>query len=456
VRRLAFVIVTIVLLAGRSWGKGSSVESVEDQKERLRREIEALPPTPEWYSLHFQSTVIEQYHPSFDARYSGANSFTTDQQAATALTSTVFGDLKLWRDAELVFNPEAAGGLGLSSTVGIAAFPNGEVYRVGDPAPVVYIARLYLKQTIGLGGGKVRVDAGPNQLAGWVDRRRLTLQLGRFSLSDLFDGNAFAHDAHTQFTTWAIWESGAWDYAADTRGYTYSLAGELTWDWFSVRAAIALLPLYANYREFQWDISKELSYQAEGEARWRWRGRRGAARLLAFVNNMRGGNYNEVLMNPIYHMSITADRKYGRLKSGFAFSADQVIIAGILGVFVRVSFNDGQNESWAFTEIDQSFATGMTLGGSPWKRSNDEAGVGFALSGLSDPHRRYLAAGGYGFLLGDGKLNYAPELVGEIYYKAQATGWLSFIASYQPVVNPGYNQDRGPVHIIGARAHVAF
>src|SRR5437868_3934678 len=96
----------------------------------------------ETYSIHFQSTMATQYHPAFAARYSGQNSLTSDAQAATALVSTLYADLRLWRGAELLFNPELSGGKGLSRTLGVAAFPSAIVYRVGDPAPAVYLARL--------------------------------------------------------------------------------------------------------------------------------------------------------------------------------------------------------------------------------------------------------------------------------------------------------------------------
>jgi len=127
-----------------------------------------------------------------------------------------------------------------------------------------------------------------------------------------------------------------------------------------------------------------------------------------------------------------------------------------MGAFLRLSWNDGHNESWAFTEIDRSLGVGVTQNGRPWRRPQDIAGAAVVVSGLSDLHERYLAGGGYGFIIGDGALNYGVEVVGDLYYKVQIDDLISFSAIYQPVINPAYNQDRGPVHIFSGRLHVAF
>jgi high affinity Mn2+ porin len=407
-------------------------------------------------SLHYQFTAATQYHPAFAAKYSGQNSLSSDAESATAFVTTLFVDLRAWRGAELLFNPEMSGGTGLSSTHGVAAFPDGIVYRVGNPAPAVYVARLALSQTFNLGGGKVVNEAGPNELAGGRDRDVLAITVGRFSVVDVVDGNRYANDATTEFFNWALFASGAYDYPADTRGYTYGVLADLAKGWWSVRGGIALEPYYANLAQMDWHITKSHGLMAEYEARYSLRGRPGASSLLLFWNTARMGSYEQVLADPAaYGNDIAATRADGRNKYGFALSVEQQI-TNTLGAFARASWNDGHTESWAFTEIDRSLALGATQNGRPWRRPNDIVGVAVVGSGLSPWHERYLAGGGYGFIIGDGALNYGLELIGDVYYKLQVNEMLSLSAIYQPIVNPGYNQDRGPVHVFSGRLHVAF
>ena len=410
----------------------------------------------EWYSVHFQSTMATQYHPKFAAKYSGQNSMSADGESATAIVSTGYLDLRLWRGAELLFNPELSGGRGLSKTLGVAAFPSGIVYRVGDPAPAVYLARLALSQTFGLGGGKVITTGGPNELAGTRDKNQVAITIGRLSVTDVFDANRWAHDPTERFFNWALFASGAWDYPADTRGYTWGLLGDVTIDWWSARAGIALEPKYANLAQMDWRIGKSHGLMAEYEARYTIGGRPGAWSLLAFHNTARMGSYRQVTDNPTaYDNNVAATREDGRTKYGLALSLEQQITHG-LGTFLRLSANDGATESWAFTEIDRSLAFGAVQDGELWGRERDEAGAAMVVNGLSPQHRAYLAGGGYGFLLGDGALNYAPEIVADIYYKLRLHDNIAVSAIYQPVINPGYNHDRGPVHVLSGRVHVFF
>jgi high affinity Mn2+ porin len=168
------------------------------------------------------------------------------------------------------------------------------------------------------------------------------------------------------------------------------------------------------------------------------------------------GDYRQALaanpVNPVVDTNLV----YGKHKYGFGISADQYLTKDF-GVFAKVSYNDGKTETWYFTEIDRSLSFGGVLKGNSWKRSDDELGLAFVANGLSAPHRDYLAAGGYGFIIGDGKLNYAHELIAELYYKVNAYQkkfWLS--PDYQFILNPAYNKDRGPVNVFSLRAHVEF
>jgi high affinity Mn2+ porin len=416
----------------------------------------AVPGEPdERLSLHFQTTVTVQAHPAFHAEYSGNNSLSPDAESAAAMVMNVAADLRLWHGAELIFNPELSGGAGISRTLGVAAFPSGIVYRVGNPSPTLYLARLALRHRFDLGGGRVRDESGANQLAGWRDRDTLTFSVGRLAVTDVFDGNAYAHDATTQFFNWALFASGAWDYAADTRGYTWGALADLTVGDYSLRTGLALLPKYGNLLEMEWNIAKARAMMLEGQVRYRIAGRPGSTRVLLFANQARMGSYEQALNDPSAGLDVTATRTDGRKKYGAALSADQELTE-TLGAFLRASYNDGHNETWAFTEIDRSVAFGLVQRGAPWSRSDDEAGVAVVFDGLSPWHRRYLEAGGYGFLLGDGALHYGLEVVTDIYYKAQLTPEMAFSAIYQPIVNPGYNQDRGPVHVFSGRFRAAF
>ena len=410
----------------------------------------------ELFSLHFQSTMATAYHPTFAAAYSGKNSLGAHSESATAFVSTLYADRRLWPGGEFLFNPEISGGKGLSSTLGVAAFPTGIVYRVGDPAPAAYVARAAISQTIGLGGGRVTNEAGPNELADVRDRDVLAITVGKISVTDVFDGNRYAHDATERFFNWALFASGAWDYPADTKGYTWGMLADLAVDWWSARAGIALQPKYANEATIDWRVGKAHGLMAEYEARYAINGQHGAVSTLVFLNQERAGSYAQVLANrALYNNDITQTRKDGRIKYGVALSIEQQIRPG-LGTFLRLSANDGATESWAFTEIDRSAAAGAVQDGGLWRRERDEVGAAVVVNGLSSLHRAYLAGGGLGFIIGDGALNYGPEVLFDTYYKLSLADNVSFSAIYQPIINPGYNRDRGPVHVLTGRLHVAF
>jgi high affinity Mn2+ porin len=406
-------------------------------------------------SLHYQATVAWQAHPSFSAQYTGPNSLRPEAEAATSVVMDLFAGARLWRGAELYVVPELAGGRGLSSTLGVAAFPSGEVYRIGDPSPTIVLGRLFLRQVVGLGAGRVDVESGPLQLAGSQDRDTLTLSAGKFSTTDLVDSNPFSSDPHTRFTSWGLWASAAYDYPADTRGYTWGVTADLSVAAWSVRGGIFLEPTTANGLALEWDVTRARGIAVEVERRWDLGGRPGAVRVLVFDNTAHMGNYDVALAVSPSAPDVAATRTSGRKKTGFAASANQDLGGG-LGAFVRASWNDGANESWAFTEIDHSLAAGLVQSGARWRRPDDEAGIGAVVSGLSSSHRRYLAAGGLGFILGDGALSYAPEVLGEAYYRGAISREVSAVVTYEPILHPGHNQDRGPAHVFTGRVHVAF
>ncbi len=408
------------------------------------------------FNLHFQQTIITQYKPAFSATYSGNNSLLTGSETQSSITTSLFGGARLWKGAEAYFNPEMSGGAGLSKTLGVAGFPNGETFRVGSAFPEIYIARLYLRQRFEWGTEKDTLIDGVNQLAGIKSKRYFSIVVGKYGMADFFDGNEFSHDPRAQFMNWALMDNGAWDYPANTRGYVIGATAELGQPDWTLRFAYTMSTTEANGAIWDGKLSKANTQTLEYEKRYTISGQKGTVRLLGFRNNGKMGDYRQALALSPVAPNVDTTQAYGRHKYGFGITADQYITKDF-GVFAKASWNDGHTETWYFTEIDRSISFGGVLKGTSWKRKDDELGLAFIGNGLSQPHRDYLAAGGYGFLIGDGKLNYAPEIVAELYYKINAYQhklWLS--PDYQFILNPAYNKDRGPVNVLGIRAHVEF
>ncbi len=448
----------LVAVAAASGQDGAPTISSAVATADASPEASAPPAAEKRFDAHFQFTSVTQYHPAFTAPYSGQNSLDPDSEHQTTVTATLFLGARLWKNAELYVNPEMSGGKGLSSTLGIAGFPNGDAFRVGSPEPKIYLARLMLKQSFALEGGTEPVEDGPNQLGGTRPVRRWTLTVGRFGLSDFFDANPYSGDARMQFMNWAAWTAGAWDYAADTRGYTWGFVLErFDTDW-AVRIAAAAEPLVANGEQFDTDLLHAHSFNAEYERGYTLAGRQGTARLLVFYNVANMGNYDEANAEALAsgQPPVIADtRRVGRTKWGFIVNAD-LSLGGPWGVFFRGSWNDGVNEAWAYAEIERSVSAGVLRKGPFAGRPNDEAGLALIANGLSSGHREYLALGGYGFMIGDGRLNYGHEAIAEVFYQAALVEHLWFAGDYQLIVNPAYNRDRGPVNVLGARLHVEF
>ena len=418
--------------------------------------VDAGPPGEPRFDLHFQLTTVTQFHPSFEAPYSGRNSLSPHSEHETTVTSTLFLGARLWKGAELYVNPELSGGSGLSHTLGVAGFPNGEAFRVGDAQPRIYLGRLMLRQTLAVGSETEPVEEDANQLGGKRPVSRWTLTVGKFGIGDFFDGNTYSHDPRTQFLNWADWTAGAWDYSADTRGYTWGFVIERDGPDWAARFAATTEPEVANGLQFDTDLLHAYALSAELERRYRVDGKPGAARLLLFYNRANMGNYREAIEQAGGQApDVTATRRVGRAKWGFVVNLEQAV-GSAWGLFLRGSWNDGHNEAWAYAEIERSFTAGGLWKGAVPGRADDEAGIAFIVDGLSSDHRDYLAAGGYGFMIGDGRLSYGPETIAELYYQAALIPHLWLALGYQFVWRPAYNSDRGPAHVLGARLHAEF
>jgi carbohydrate-selective porin OprB len=153
--------------------------------------------------------------------------------------------------------------------------------------------------------------------------------------------------------------------------------------------------------------------------------------------------------------TITLHEHFGALKYGFGFN-DQQELTNTLRVFGRFGWNEGQHESFAYTEVDQTVEAGGDLAGASWHRPLDKVGLAVISNAIKRDHQNYLRYGGLGFLLGDGRLNYGRENIVESYYNWHAWRGLFYAVDVQHFNDPGYNRDRGPVWVGSVRAHVDF
>lgn len=404
--------------------------------------------------FHFQLTTVTQRKYKTHAPYTGDNSLTGERETQSTLTSTIFWGAKVWDGGEFYFNPEISGGAGISSAKGVAGFTNGEAFRVGDPSPKIYAARVYFRQTFNLGGETDYIGESANQVTKTRTKKYFAITIGKFSIADFFDNNSYSHDPRSQFLNWSLMSNGAWDYPANTRGYTWGGIAELGMPKWKIRIASVLVPESANGNELDLKYGKANSNALELEKSYRIGSKNGTLRLLGFYTSAFMGNYQQAIQQNPGSPDIVATRSYDRHKYGWAINVEQKL-NDFSGLFVRSSWNDGRNETWAFTEIDKSLSAGIVISGSRWKRKDDVAGLAAVINGLSSQHQNYLAAGGYGFIIGDGQLNYSQEFITELYYKVNAFYpgfWLT--PDYQFVLNPAYNKDRGPAHIFSLRAHI--
>ena len=408
------------------------------------------------WCFHFQSTVINQYHPAFHSDYEGKNSLSSSSEDNTSITSTFYVGTKLWSGASAYYNLELSGGSGFSQTTGIAAFPNGEIYRVSDPAPQFHTARLFVTQIFPLSDEYKKADEDPNQVSTRLPVSYISVTGGKFSVMDFFDNNSYSHDPRTQFYNWALMGNGAWDYPADTRGYTNGVEAELVKPQWTLRVAAVMVPITANGEVMDGKILRSNSEALEFEHKYTLLGQQGTIRLLGYFNQARMGNYRKAIAWGVAHNTtpcVDSVSQLGNIKYGFGINIEQPL-APYVGSFLRLGWNDGCNETWAFTEIDRTATAGIQLDGTLWKRQDDKLGVALIADGLSKDHEEYLQAGGYGFIIGDGKLNYGAECIGEVYYSFKVPRYNFWISpDYQLVVNPAYNKDRGPVNIFGIRLH---
>lgn len=435
-------------LGGACWAHGAVADT-------------AVPPEQENWTARFQTTYVWQRKPGFAAAYSGPNSLQTAAEKSYTFTATAHLGFRPWENGELYFNPEMTQGVPFGNLTGVGGFYNGEITRTAGTSPKIYRQRLFLRQTWNLGGEREKVEADLNQMAGLVDKNRVVLTAGNFSTLDIFDDNAYAKDPRTQFMNWGNMTHAAYDYAADARGFGWGFA--LEWyrdDGWVFRLGRMTGPREPNGLPVDRAIGKHYGDQVEVERPHELFGQPGKVRLLAWRNRANLASYKDALdylqANPgPDRETILQVRNGEKIKYGLGINVEQAINED-QGVFLRAMKADGRTETYAFTEADGSFSTGLALKGAKWGRADDTVGLAFLRNTLSRDRRQFLEAGGMSFFIGDGALNYRPETIFETYYSLAVAKSTSVTLDYQHYRNPAYNADRGPVDVFGVRLHSEF
>jgi high affinity Mn2+ porin len=412
------------------------------------------------YWISGQDNIISQWHPAFDAAYSGPHSFRSKAEHATSNVATLFLGYQLNSTTEVFADVESAAGGGLSDAFGLAGFVNVDVVRNPELGASPYLARAMIREIIPLSAETTEAERGPLALATILPMRRLELRAGKFGMADFFDLNQSGSDSHSQFMNWTVDNNGAYDYAADTRGYTVGVIVEYHDRNWAFRFGESLMPEVANGPDLEWNLRRARAENYELEIHPRLiKNRVTTLRLLSFVNHANMGLYRQAiddfLMGRTPQPEIRAHPGQTTVKYGFGVNLEQELPHQVRG-FARWGWNEGQHESYAYTEVDQTIQLGADLAGTSWHRPQDKLGGVFVFNGISADHQKYLALGGLGFLLGDGALNYGRENIVETYYNAHV--WRGIFAGLdlQHINNPGYNRDRGPVLAPGFRLHLDF
>ena len=410
---------------------------------------------PERLLLGFQGTTVGQWKPSLRSPYQAANSLRPEEEGGYTISGTLYLGARPWRYTEIFVNPEAIHVDNLSGLHGLGGPSNGEAQKSGGGTATLYLARAFVRQTIPLGGEALTLETAANQFALATRRRRLVITAGNLSILDVFDGNSVTHDPRTQFLNWALLTHGAFDFAADARGYTWGLAVECYLDAWAIRAGRFLGPKNSNGLALDFHVFTHYGDNLEIEHAHSIHGWPGRVRLLGFRNHERMGAFADAVSAALASGGTPAldGVRRDQSKLGFGVAVDQSLGLDATA-FLRGSWNDGRTETYSFTEIDHSLAAGASLRGPLWRRPDDTVGAAWVMDGLSGSHRDYLAKGGLGFFIGDGQLDYRPEQIVEVYYSALTFRGLWLTADYQHVTNPAYNADRGPANFLGARLHV--
>ena len=407
-----------------------------------------------WF-IRGQATTILQGHTRFRSPYQGDSSLDPRPVWRNTQSIDLVVGRRLWHNAEIIAVPAVTRGFGMSNARGVASFPSAEAFRLGTQDPYVFMSRLFVRQTIDLSFDTEGSDPDPMRFTGPLTRERITITAGKVSVWDFFDDNRYAHDARTQFMQWGLVGAGGFDYAADARGFTNGLVVEWENGTWALRQGAFMVAKLVNGLALDQQIFKGWQTLSEVDRFWRIGDRPGALRLIAGASSTRAPRWDQ--MTTAMQAGNDPPELSGRrhVKANLAMNAEQEFTDS-LGGFMRLGWNDGIRRNWMFTEQDWSASAGLALTGQRWGRDGDTVGLGFNVGGISRTHRRFLEAGGIGFITGDGRLRYAPEKVLETYYNAKLLDGLYGAVNVQLVQNPGYNSDRGPALVLGLRLRAAF
>ena len=405
-----------------------------------------------------QINTIFQWHPSFHSPYSGPLSLTAKSETASSRVFTLFTGVELTDYLEVLCQVESAGGRGIGNGFGLAGFTNLDVVHNPALGSTPYIGRTMIHAVIPFSSKTVAAERNPLSLYTKLPERRLEFRAGKMQLVDFFDLNSAGSDSHLQFLNLTVDNNGAYDYAADTRGYTVGAMLEYDDRIWSVRFAEALMPRVANNIDLQWNLERARSENIEFELRRGvLRKRDGVVRLLTYLNHANMGDYREAIHQFEARETPTPDITHHplltSLKYGFGVNVEQALGWNVMA-YGRFGWNEGRRESFAYTEVNQALTFGAAATGKRWRRGLDHAGVAVSFNAISGDHREYLALGGKGFLLGDGELNYGKEKIFETFYTVHV--WRGIFGAFdlQHINNPGYNRDRGPVLVPALRLHL--
>jgi high affinity Mn2+ porin len=434
--------------------------------EREKAPIVTMAPHPEnsRYWLSGQANIIFQSNLPFHSPYQGTNSFLSRGAYKTSLLGTLYTALRPTRsiryNTDLILDLESSGGRGLSEALGLAGFTNLDVVRNPTLGPTPYLARYQIHQVIGFTRQTTSQEPGPFALASSVPVRRVEFRIGKMTLPDFFDVNGPGSDSHLQFMNWTVDNNGAWDYAADTRGYTVGGMAEYDDKIWSLRYGLFAMPITGNGIDMDWAFSRSHAQNGEFEVRYGFLPKRkGIQRVLFYANRAHMGTYREAVDAFLAGIDSTPNillhEHFSALKYGFGYNTEQEVTEN-LRVFGRFGWNEGQHESYVYTEVDQTVEAGADYAGTRWHRPVDKIGVAVVSNAIKRDHQEYLKLGGLGFLLGDGNLNYGRESIVESYYNWHAWRGLFYALDVQHIANPGYNRDRGPIWVGSVRAHVDF
>lgn len=413
--------------------------------------------SPQTFAFHGQMTFIDQANLAFRSPYAGINSLPGKAEGRETTDVTGIVGFRPWAGAEVWLDPEFDQGFGLHSTTGLAGFPNGEGAKVGRDIFYFRLPRFFLRQTFDLGGATKKVDPDINQLGGSHSENRVVLTVGKFNVTDVFDTNAYAHDPKHDFLNWALIDTGTFDYAADAWGYTVGASAEWyqgPWTWRLGAFDLSQVPngekLDPGFAQFQ--------LIGEVERRYQLAGKDGAVRVVGFLTRGRMAKFADAIALGEATGTVPDVARVRRYRSRPGVSANlQQALSDTVGVFARAGWAEGDVEPYEYADIDRTVAAGLSVKGKPWGRPDDTFGLAGVINDIAKVHQQYLAAGGLGILVGDGRLPHpASEDIVEAYYAFAVAKPVQLSIDYQFVDHPAYNRDRGPVSIIAARLHAQF